>query len=156
MRQRFRSRTYVIQGLLAAMIILFLPGCSTAPEEDWYAIANGADTDVGKVEVRSLLLVANEKDERGRLLGTLFNNSDAPAEVTISDADDRVTIRVKSRSNLGLDTNPHFFSSVSEIPGSRVPVTITVGTESTKLDIPVLGGNLPAYRPYLPTGSPSP
>lgn len=138
------------------MVILCLPGCSGAPEEDWYAIANGADTEVGNIEVRSLLLVANEKNEPGRLLGTLFNTSDEPVEVTLSDEDDSVTIRVESQSDLGLDTNPHYFSSVSEIPGSRVPVTITVGTDSTKLDTPVLGGNLPAYRPYLPTGTPSP
>lgn len=61
MRTGLRSQRYVTQAFLTAMVILCLPGCSGAPEEDWYAIANGADTEVGNIEVRSLLLVANEK-----------------------------------------------------------------------------------------------
>lgn len=155
MRTGPRSQRHVLTAFLAALALLSLPGCTAAPEEDWYAIANGADTDLGDIEVRSLLLVAFEKNETGRLLGTLFNSSDGPVEVTFSDEDDSVTIRVEGQSDFGLDTNPHFFSSVSEIPGSRVPVTISVGSESTKLDTPVLGGNLPAYRPYLATSTPS-
>ena len=151
-----RSRRHFVKAFFAGMIVLGLPGCSEAPEEDWYAIANGADTEVGKVEVRSLILVASAENGPGRLLGTLYNTSDEPLNITISDEDDKVTIRVEGQSNLGLDTNPHFFSSVSEIPGSRVPVTITVGTDSTELDTPVLDGTLQAYRPYVPTSTTSP
>lgn len=71
-----RPRRHVVKALLAVVTALCLHGCSEAPEEDWYATANGADTEVGKVEVRSLLIVASEVNEPGRLLGTLFNTSD--------------------------------------------------------------------------------
>ncbi|WP_156642310.1 hypothetical protein [Arthrobacter sp. B6] len=156
MRTGLQCHRHFVKALFAGVIVLCLPGCSEAPEEDWYAIANGADTEVGKVEVRSLILVASAENEAGRLLGTLYNTSDEPLNVTLSDEDDNVTIRVEGQSNLGLDTHAHFFSSVSEIPGSRVPVTITVGPDSTQLDTPVLDGTLQAYRPYVPTSTPSP
>lgn len=146
----------LLQALLTAMIIACLPGCSGPPEEDRYAIANGANTDVGDVQIRSLLIVSAAEGERGRLLGSLFNTSKEPVEVTIADEDDSVRVTVDGQSDVGLDTNPVFFSSVSEIPGSRVQVTISAGSHSRNLDVPVMDGTLPAYRSYVPSGPPSP
>lgn len=151
-----RSLGLIVRAFLAGIIVLGLSGCYGAPEEDRYAIANGANAEVGSIEVRSLLIVASDKNEPGRLLATLFNTSDEPVDVTLSDENDSITVRVEGNGDLGLDTNPVIFASVSDIPGSRVPVTVKVGTASAKVDIPVLDGTLEAYRPYLPTGTPVP
>jgi hypothetical protein len=156
MRKFYRQHSHLLGSCVAGLIIISLAGCSTAtPDEDWYAIANGVDADIGGVEVRSLLLVSEDANEPGRFLGTLFNTSTSPVDVVFSDANDSVTVRVESQGQLGFDTRPLLFSSVSEIPGSRVPVVVTVGSEQKELSTPVFDGTLQAYRPFLPTVSPS-
>lgn len=156
MRKCQKQHSQLFGSLVAGLTFMGLSGCSTAtPDEDWYAIANGVDADIGGVEVRSLLLVSEDANKPGRFLGTLFNTSTSPVDVVFSDSNDSVTVRVESQKELGFDTRPLLFSSVSEIPGSRVPVTVTVGSEKKELSTPVLDGTLQAYRPFLPSVSPS-
>jgi hypothetical protein len=141
---------------LMGVVLVGVPGCSTAnPDEDWHAIANGVDGDVGGVEVRSLLIVSEDANQPGRFLGTLFNTSTEPVDVVLSDQDDSVTVRVRPQGELGFDTNPLVLSSVGDIPGSRVPISVTVGSEKEEFSTPVLDGTLQAYRPFLPSAGPS-
>lgn len=77
------SLRLIVRAFLAGIVVVGLSGCSGAPEEDRYAIANGANAEVGSVEVRSLLIVASDKNEPGRLLATLFNTSDEPVRRNI-------------------------------------------------------------------------
>jgi hypothetical protein len=144
------------KALTAAVSILFLAACSGAPEEDTYAIANGVNAEVAGIEIRSLLIVSAAESEPGRLLGTLFNRSEEAVEVAISDADDKVAVVVEADTSHGFDTNPAILNSVSDIPGSRVTVTISAGADTEELQVPVLDGTLEAYRPYLPSVPPSP
>lgn len=153
---RIRQQKPFRHAILAAVIALGLAGCAGSPEEDWYAIANGTDAGVGGVEVRSLLIVSSGENRPGRLLGTLFNTTEKPVEVTLSDEDDSVTIQLEAQADYGFDTNPAVFSSISDIPGSRVPVTVSVESSNEELSTPVMDGTLQAYRPYLPTATPSP
>lgn len=156
MRTRPFQQKLFLNGLLAAMIALGFSGCAGPAEEDWYAIANGTDADVGGVEVRSVLIVSSGENRPGRLLGTLFNTTERPVDVTLSDEDDSVTVRLEPQADYGFDTNPLVFSSIAGIPGSRVSVTVTVGSSNEELSTPVFDGTLQAYRPYLPTATPSP
>ncbi|MFF1255020.1 hypothetical protein ACFVYC_21335 [Pseudarthrobacter sp. NPDC058329] len=147
-------------GLLGAclmgVVLVALSGCSTAtPDEDWHAIANGVDGDVGGVEVRSLLIVSEDANQPGRFLGTLFNSSTEPVDVVLSDQDDSVTVRVEAQGEVGFDTNPLVLSSVSDIPGSRVSISVTAGGEKEEFSTPVLDGTLQAYRPFLPSAAAS-
>ena len=138
------------RALTAACAALVLAACSGAPEEDTYAIANGVNAEVGGIEVRSLLVVSAAESEPGRVLGTLFNRSQEPVEVTIADPDDKVSVAVKGDSSHEFDTNPAILESVEDIPGSRVTLTISAGPDSQERQVPVLDGTLEAYRPYLP------
>lgn len=154
--RKCHKHSQLLGSSVAGLVLLGLSGCSTAsPDEDWYAIANGVDAELGGVEVRSLLLVSEGANKPGRFLGTLFNTSTSPVDVVFSDADDSVTVRVEPQGEHGFDTRPLLFSSVSDIPGSRVPVTVTVGSEKENLPTPVFDGTLQAYRPFLPAASPS-
>jgi hypothetical protein len=146
----------LVGACLMGLVLAGLSGCSTAdPDEDWHAIANGVDGDIGGVEVRSLLIVSEDENQPGRFLGTLFNTLSEPVDVVFSDPDDSVTVRVEPQGELGFDTNPLMLSSVSDIPGSRVPVSVTVGSEKEELSTPVLDGTLQAYRPFVPSAGPS-
>lgn len=156
MRKNHKQHSQLLGVFLCGLAITGLSGCSAAtPDEDWYAIANGVDAKIGGVEVRSLLLVSEDANKPGRFLGTLFNTSSSPVDVVFSDADDSVTVRVEPQGEHGFDTRPLLFSSVSEIPGSRVPVTVAVGPEKERLSTPVMDGTLQAYRPFLPSVSQS-
>lgn len=143
--------------VVAAVLVAMLAGCyNSSPNQTTYAVANGVNATVGGVEVRSLLIVSTGKAKPGRLLGTLFNQSQAPVEVTFSDGDDQVKVTVPKGAEHRFDETPAIFPNVSDIPGSRVAVTVTAGTESTKLSVPVLDGTLEPYRPYVPTTTAAP
>ncbi|NKX56407.1 hypothetical protein [Arthrobacter mobilis] len=147
-------------ALAASAALLFLTGCQETGQEtgteETEAIANGVDADVGPVQVRSLLVVSTGDSQPGRLLGTLSNTADAPAEVVISDNNEEVAVTVDGGSDYGFDTRPTQLDSISGIPGALVPVKITVGSDSQELQVPVMDGTLEPYRPYLPTGDASP
>lgn len=156
MRRLHWCNSHLLGAGLTGVVMVGLSGCSTAnPDESWHAIANGVDGDVGGVEVRSLLIVSEDANQPGRLLGTLFNTSTESMDVVFSDQDDSVTVRVEPQGEVGFDTNPLLLSSVSDIPGSRVPISVTVGAEKEEFSTPVLDGTLQAYRPFLPSAGPS-
>lgn len=116
----------------------------------------GVNADVGRIEVRSLLIVSAAEAGPGRFLGSLFTSSQEPVEVTIADQDDDVVITVEGGATHQFDSNPAVLASVSDIPGSRVPLTVTAGTHTAELQVPVLDGTLDQNPPYLPTASQSP
>ncbi|WP_457963397.1 hypothetical protein M1E17_18435 [Arthrobacter sp. D1-29] len=97
MRTPYRQHSQILGPVLAGVLLFVgVSGCSTAtPEEDWQAMANGVDADIGGVEVRSLLLVAENANESGRFLGMLLNTSEQPVELVFSDEDDRAAVRVE-------------------------------------------------------------
>ncbi|EMY34138.1 hypothetical protein D477_011186 [Arthrobacter crystallopoietes BAB-32] len=137
------------------ILAVLLAGCYEQDVEETDPLAVGVDADVGPVQVRSLLVVSAAVDEPGRLLGTFSNTLDNPAEVTIADADEEVSFTVDGGTDLGLDTSPVHLGSIAERPGSRVPITVTVGSQSVDLLAPVMDGSLDPYAPYLPTIAPS-
>lgn len=58
MRKCHRQHSQLLGSLVDGLTLIGISGCSTAtPDEDWYAIANGVDADIGGVEVRSPLRV---------------------------------------------------------------------------------------------------
>jgi len=133
------------------ILAVLLAGCYEQDVEEKDPLAVGVDADVGP----SLLVVSAAVDEPGRLLGTFSNTLDDPAEVTIADADEEVSFTVDGGTDLGLDTSPVHLGSIAERPGARVPITVTVGSQSIELLAPVLDGSLDPYAPYLPTIEPS-
>jgi hypothetical protein len=141
-----------IQSMAVVLVmVLTLSACYEADTEETAAVANGVDANVGPVQVRSLLIVSSGESEPGRLLGTLSNTSDTPEQVTLADGNDEVAVTVPDGQDYGFDTRPAQFSTVAEIPGSRVPVTVSAGSESVELLVPVFDGTLEPYRPYVPS-----
>lgn len=119
MRRRPSHQRPFLNALIAAAVALGFSGCAGPAEEDWYAIANGTDADIGGVEVRSVLIVSSGQKRPGRLLGTLFNSMEMPVDVTLSDEDDSVTVRLEPQADYGFDTNPR--SSFPQSLTSLVP-----------------------------------
>lgn len=125
---------------------------SAQDSEDLDAVAVGVDGDVGQVDVRSLLIVSTARSEPGRLLGTLSNTAGTEAQVTIADSDEDLPLTVPPNGDITFDTQETLLESVAEPPGARVPLTVTSGSESVELLVPVVDGTLDQYRPYVPGG----
>jgi hypothetical protein len=152
------SRVRVMASTFAAVGLVFaLGGCSLAPTEEIppeekESIAIGANTSVGALEARSLLLVSTEEGAPGRVLGTIFNSTDEDIEVTIADDDDEVAVTVPARGLVALEEDSVLIESVSERPGSFVPLTLTAESADTEILVPVRDGSLEQFEPFVPAG----
>lgn len=142
----------------ASAAIATMAGCAAIagdeplPPEELEAIALGANAEVSDVAARSIVLVAADRGEPGRLLGTLFNRGDAPVEVELSDDDDTVVVEVPANDLVALEEQEFLMQSVEQIPGSYVEIRLAVDGEEAVLQVPVRDGSLEAYAPYLPEG----
>jgi hypothetical protein len=145
-----RSRSVAV----LCIIPMLLTGCYNASPDNWASVANGVNGDAGPVEIRALLIVSSDAGDPGRLLGTFSNDSAQDVDVVISDADDSISLTVPANGSHPLDTQPATLDTVSDIPGSLVPLTVQAGHDRTELQVPVMDGSLDQYRPYLP-GAPS-
>lgn len=158
MTDRIRSR--IVTAAAAVVVSAALTACAAdepsrveVPPSELEAVAVGTNLDVGEIKIRSLLVVATDEGEPGRLLGNVFNPTDAAVEVMIADEDDSVEIVVPPRDVVAFDEEETVLDSVAEIPGSFVQVTVTAQGVEVEDRIPVVDGSLDWYEPYVPGGS---
>lgn len=149
-----RGVAAVVLGVLTASV---LAGCSFLPSEEYGpddrpAVANGIDAEIAAVELRSFLIISTAEDEPGRFLGTIFNNSDEPATVVFADENEEVAITVPDSGVYHFSENQDGFETVGDIPGARLEMTVSVGSEHEEILPIILDGSLDQYRPFLPTG----
>jgi hypothetical protein len=142
--------------------VLSVTGCSATNLQATtiqYSPSDGVRTDIGKIELRNMIVVSNGKDAPGRIIGAVFNTSDKDSTVTFSGNNgSRTEIQVKPGTPyyLGADSDPSVLSSVSGLPGTLETMRITVdGGSPTDLQIPVLDATLKEYQQYIPSPSPS-
>lgn len=140
----------------SALTTAALTGCALLPSEqygpdDWPALANGIDAEIATVELRSFLIISTDEGEPGRFLGTIVNNSDDQASVVFADDDEEVTIAVPGREFYNFSENQDGFETVAEIPGARLAMTVTVGSETEEVIPIILDGSLEQYRQFLPS-----
>ncbi|GAA4066998.1 hypothetical protein [Agromyces indicus] len=145
-------------ALMAATALASMSGCAMTggeeplPPEELEAIALGANGEAGDVAARSIVIVAADEGEPGRLLGTVFNRGDDAVEVELSDADDSVLVEIPAGDLVALEEQEFLMQTVEQIPGSYVEITLAAGGEEVTLQVPVRDGSLEAYAPYLPEG----
>jgi hypothetical protein len=156
---RIRPRI-VRSAAVATIAIAGLTACSAeeprsvdVPPGELEAVAIGTNLDVGEIKIRSLLVVATDEGEPGRLLGNIFNPTDAAVGVVIADEDDSVEVVVPPLDVVAFDEEETVLDSVAEIPGSFVPITVTAEGVEVEDRIPVVDGSLDWYQPYVPGGS---
>ena len=156
-----RIRPRIVTAAAAAVVAtVVLSACAAdepsrdeVPPGELEAVAIGTNLDVGEIKIRSLLVVATGRGEPGRLLGNVFNPTDAVVEVEIADDDDSVEVVVPPLDVVAFDEEETVLDSVAEIPGSFVPITVTAEGVEVEDRIPVVDGSLDWYQPYVPSGS---
>lgn len=138
-------------GVLSALALTgcsFMSGVQYGPDER-PAIANGVDAEVGTVEFRSFIVISTEEGAPGRFLGSLFNHANEPVTVTIADENEEVTVTVPADGAHHFSDVPAGLDTVSEIPGARVQLKVTVGSDTEDILPIVLDGSLEQYAQYV-------
>lgn len=154
--QKIRGRRAVAAAALA-VIALGATGCGAINEQATtmqYVASDGFSVDVAGVKGRNIMLVTNGANEEARVIGSLINDTDAPKTVTLTVAENTVSIDVPADSTKKLedDANKTILPGSGAEPGAHADVKFAVGGASSQQSIPVVNGALEEYRPYLPGG----
>src|SRR3954454_7007097 len=138
-------------GVLA---LLATAGCSAVNEQATtrhYSASDGIVTSVGPVNVRNMLIVAEDANGAGRVLGTVVNTSDSPVQLTLTAASANTSVTIPADGQIKFEDEKHAttLDPAGGDPGALVQVTLKVNPASTEAGVPVLDGSLPEYSQYL-------
>ena len=121
-----------------------------------YASSDGVKADLGSLQLRNIVIVSTGADKPGRVIGAVFNQGSSDATLVIDGANGAQTsipVKEKSETYLNEDSDSAILSSPGGHPGSLVTVSIASGSETAKLQVPVMDGSLVEYQEYLPAGA---
>ncbi|MGW9415969.1 hypothetical protein [Arthrobacter cupressi] len=121
-----------------------------------YAASDGVKADLGSLQLRNIVIVSTGTDKPGRVIGAVFNQGSSDATLVIDGANGAQTsipVKAKSETYLNEDSDSAILSSTGGNPGSLVTVSIASGSETAKLQVPVMDGSLVEYQKYLPAGA---
>lgn len=147
---------------IAAALALGATGCSLiAPQGTLkpYAPSDGVDVNVSGIDVRNIMLIADESGENFNVVFGSVNLTEAEQELAISFTSEGTQ---KARAEFTIPTGNTLFGNPA---GEEAPVLVTIpgavpgatvdayfqkaGAEEVKYEIPVLDGTLAEYRDYV-------
>ena len=102
------------------------------------------------------MIVSTAEDKPGRVIGAVFNQSSSAATLVLNGtngAQTSIPVKAKSQTYLNEDSDAAILSSTGGKPGSLVTVSVSTGSDSTKLQVPVMDGSLVEYQKYLPASA---
>ncbi len=154
-----------LRGAAVLAASLALGGCTFVnPQttQEPYVVSDGQGVSLGEVRVASLLVVAEEEGQPGRLVARIVNGTPDEQRVTITGEglDETVTAPPQETVAIGEpgdeDAVDIIIDAVSRRPGQLVELTLVrEGGETLEVGVPVLDGSLEQYAPYLPTAEPT-
>jgi len=153
-------------SLIAAIGVgaLSITGCSAInPQSTTMTISpsDGVMLNMGSLELRNMLIVSGAEGDAGRVLGAVYNKSDADINLTISGsggAQAQITVKPGTPVLLVDDQNKTELSHVSQPPGAMESLTLTQtgpGEQTATFSVPVLNGTLKEYSTLVPTPAPT-
>jgi hypothetical protein len=122
-----------------------------------YIPADGVPVDLGVVQIRNLLVVADEENGPGVLSGQVVNNGDDSAQITVAtEGGAPVTITAPPRQVQRISgTSQVQLSSVPADPGGIVTLTIQTPTSGANIvQVPVLPA-IEYYETLKPSAAPT-
>ncbi len=151
---------------IAAALTLGATGCSLiAPQGtlEPYAPSDGVEVSIGGVDVRNIMLIADESGENFNVVFGAINLTEQPADIAISFMGEgsqkaRAEFTIPTGNTLFGDPEGEETPVLVTIPGLKAGQTVEAyfqkpGEDEIKHNIPVLDGTLNEYKPYvLPAG----
>jgi hypothetical protein len=143
---------------VVALLTLLLAGCSaTNPiaTAGSYEPSDGSGAELDGVRAGNLILLTAEQGASGTLLGFLTNSRDRAAEVSLDlpDGTSIGSVRLEAGETviLGPDGDTELtVESVPAPPGAYLDVTMTTGSGSVPVSVPVLDGTFSQYADLVP------
>ena len=143
--------------------LLSVTGCGYInPQQtsEQYSASDGTRTDLGALELRNFIIIADGDDTPGRVIGAVYNTSSKDVVLTIKGAagsQAEVPVKQKSYTMLNDSTDAAILTPAGAKPGAVLEVTISEnGTnKEAKFTVPVMDGTIVDYKSYLPTPEPT-
>lgn len=148
--------TRAARGAATALLVAAaLAGCQLASPiqtDEPYNAADGVPVDLGSVQIRDLVVVAEKKGGPGTLSGSLINTSGTTQQVTFSDGQGQATAEARPYSQEPLSGEQHVvLPAITGEPGGVVRLSVaTVDAGTNVVEVPVLLAHL-YYSTLAPT-----
>ncbi|WP_147103478.1 hypothetical protein [Nesterenkonia populi] len=139
-------------GFAAAAAVISTAGCSAINYQattHQYSASDGVRADIGEVQFRHIMLVANEEGGDARLLGSVNNRSSEDVSIEIEATGESLSFDLEPGEMANLEHDgEHIVSSVEVPPGGMQPATLSVNGEAQDVEATVHDGALEEYRAY--------
>lgn len=149
-----------------AISALAFTGCSAINQQSTtiqYSASDGVRFNMGKLEMRNVLIISEKAGAPGRFTGTFYNTSDTPITLTVGGSQgSRTELTVPAGGQpLVLDTKSDaaILSTVDAAPGAVETVKLAQSGSNNRPDslmVPVLDGTLAEYKKLVPTPTAAP
>lgn len=152
-------------SLIAAIGIgaMAFTGCSAINQQSTtlkYSASDGVMTNMGQLELRNVLIVAEAAGDPGSVVGTFYNTSDSEITLTVNGAQGsqtEITVQPGAPKVLNAKAERATLSSVEQPPGSMEALKLSTSAgESQTLNVPVLNGTLAEYTDMVPSPTAAP
>jgi len=152
--------------VLAAGILLGTSACNLfAPQAttNHYDASDGVSGNVGDLAIRNAIVIS-DNGELGNLVVTVVNSgvTSQNLQIQFESKGKKVSQEVEIPANSTIPLGDSGFPSVQlenidTIPGALLPVFFQYGEETgVELLVPVLTSQLPQYKTFAPTATPTP
>lgn len=149
---------------LAAALVVPISGCAAliSPQQTakyHYTGGDGGSTSIDGVDVRGIMLIADEKQEKAQLFYTLVNNSEETADVSIKAGDKTVKHSLKAGERFAQDpedpnaegSKAAVVSGLNQDTGTLYDVEVTVNGNKADVQTQILDGSHWYYKTLEPT-----
>lgn len=158
MKSAPKNRAQRAVAASALLVVLPLSGCNLTAEQSTttqYAASDGIVEDLGPVLLRNILVVGSDDEAAGRLVGTVFNTSDDPVDLSIRAGDVTTSVTIQGQGQIKFEDETEddaTLEGLEENPGSLIAMDFEVDGEQATFSVPVLDGTLEEYREFVPGG----
>ncbi|MBD2763497.1 hypothetical protein IEE91_13330 [Kocuria sp. cx-455] len=146
-------------GAAAAAALLTATGCgyvSPQATADEYAPSDGIQADLGDVKVRNFMILAEDANSEGRVIGSVINEGSEPATLSIDADGATAEVQVPANDAVMLEkSDPVTIDRAGAEPGLMVETELEADGQSSTQSVPVLDHTYPRYASLMPGGAPS-
>ncbi|MRG61030.1 DNA modification methylase [Agromyces sp. CFH 90414] len=144
---------------LALGIVIGASGCSMVTYQattEHYDASDGVSANVGDLELRNVLVLAESGADEASLVLTVANRGDSDADLSIEPVDggEALELEVPAHGQVVVgagEEEPLTLEGIEAEPGSLTSIYfVTSGAEGVEVQVPVLDGTLPEYEDLLP------
>ncbi|MEN9753151.1 MAG: hypothetical protein RL670_842 [Actinomycetota bacterium] len=143
---------------LSATVLLGTSACSFSsniPTLQMYAPSEGVDADTTNVALRNFIYLSNGTNSE--LIGSAVNTTNKVVKFSLTFETEAAKTVVDfelaagEKLDIGYNGNPGIALPANGKPGDIEPISVTEGSETVNMNVPILDGSLPQYAELVKT-----